>query len=77
MLILIQVVTVKLHLTRSVLLHYEGVITPHTFRYTWATNKIMSGENIKDVAEFMGDTEKTVRDNYEHLAPNYLAHMVD
>ena len=58
------------------LLHYEGV-TPHTFRHTWATNKIMAGENIKDVAEFMGDTEKTVRDNYEHLAPNYLAHMVN
>ena len=59
------------------LLHYEGVITPQTFRHTWATNKIMAGENIKDVAEFMGDTEKTVRDNYEHLAPNYLAQMDD
>ena len=59
------------------LLHYEGVITPHTFRYTWATNKIMAGNDIKGDAGVMGDTEKTVRDNYEHLAPNYLAHMVD
>ena len=58
------------------LLHFEGV-TPHTFRHTRATNKIMVGENIKDVAEFIGDTQKAVRDNYEHLAPNYLAHMVD
>ena len=45
--------------------------------HTWATNKIMAGANIKDVAEFMGDTEKPVRDNYEHLAPNYLPHMVN
>ena len=59
------------------LLHYEGVITPHTFRYTSATNKIMAGKDIKDVAEFMGDTEKTVRENCERLTPNYLAHMVD
>ena len=51
-----QAGTGKLHLTRSVLLHYEGVMTPHTFRYTWATNKIIAGKDIKDVAEFMGDT---------------------
>ena len=44
---------------------------------SWATNKIMAGENIKDVAEFMGDTEESVRRNYEHLDPEYLAHMVD
>ena len=37
----------------------------------------MAGNDIKDVAEFMGDTEKTVRENYEHLSPNYLARMVD
>tara|TARA_B100001564_G_scaffold350862_1_gene355902 strand:- start:109 stop:219 length:111 start_codon:yes stop_codon:yes gene_type:complete len=36
----------------------------------------MAGNDIKDVAEFMGDTEKTVRENYEHLAPNYLEDFV-
>ena len=53
----------------------EGV-TPHTFRHTWVTNQIMAGKDIKKVAEFMGDTEKTVRENYEHLAPNYLEDFV-
>lgn len=53
----------------------EGV-TPHTFRHTWATKQIMAGKDIKKVAEFMGDTEKTVRENYEHLAPNYLEDFV-
>jgi integrase len=38
-------------------------VTPHIFRHTWATNKIMTSANIKDVSEFMGDTEKTVRKN--------------
>ena len=72
-----KVTDVKSGLDRvNTILGIEGV-TPHTFRHTWATHKIMVGENIKDVAEFMGDTEKTVRDNYEHLAPNYLAHVVD
>jgi site-specific recombinase XerC len=37
----------------------------------------MAGKDIKDVAEFMGDTEESVRRNYEHLDPEYLAHMVD
>ena len=58
------------------ILGIEGV-SPHTFRHTWATNKIMAGEDIKDVAEFMGDTVESVRRNYEHLDPEYLAHMVD
>ena len=58
------------------ILGIEGV-SPHTFRHTWATNKIMAGEKIKDVAEFMGDTEESVRRNYEHLDPAFLAHMVD
>ena len=76
-LVMDKVTDVKSGLDRvNTMLGIEGV-TPHTFRHTWATNKIMAGVNIKDVAEFMGDTEKTVRDNYEHLAPNYLAHMVD
>jgi len=58
------------------ILGIEGV-SPHTFRHTWATNQIMAGKPIKKVAEFMGDTEETVRRNYEHLDPNYLADMVD
>ena len=57
------------------MLGIEGV-TPHTFRHTWATKKITAGFDIKKVAEFMGDTEATVRKNYEHLAPDFLADFV-
>lgn len=76
-LVMDKVTDVKSGLDRvNTMLGIEGV-TPRTFRHTWATNKIMAGENIKDVAKFMGDTEKTVRENYEHLVLNYLAHIVD
>ena len=75
-LVLDKVTDVKSGLDRvNQQLGIEGV-TPHTFRHTWATNQIMAGKDIKKVAEFMGDTEKTVRENYEHLAPNYLEDFV-
>jgi hypothetical protein len=32
----------------------------------------MKGIPIDKVAKFMGDTVKTVRENYEHLSPDYL-----
>ena len=75
-LVLDKVTDVKSGLDRvNAQLGIEGV-TPHTFRHTWATNQIMAGKDIKKVAEFMGDTEKTVRENYEHLAPDYLEDFV-
>lgn len=49
---------------------HEG--SAHTFRHSWATHKISNGISIEKVAKFMGDTEKTVRENYEHLSPDYL-----
>ena len=47
-------------------------LTPHVFRHTWATRAVMRGVPIEKVAMFLGDNIKTVRDNYEHLAPEYL-----
>jgi integrase len=47
-------------------------VSAHTFRHTWATHKVSKGIPIDKVAKFMGDTEKTVRENYEHLSPDYL-----
>ena len=44
----------------------------HTFRHSWATHKVMKGIPIDKVENFMGDTVKTVRENYEHLLPDYL-----
>ncbi len=54
----------------------EGV-TPHTFRHTWATHKIEDGKPIKKVADFLGDTEETVRKSYEHLSPDYLRDVIN
>ena len=45
---------------------------PHVFRHTWATRAITRGVSIEKVAKFMGDSVETVRNNYEHLAPDYL-----
>lgn len=53
------------------LLGIEGV-TPHTFRHTWATRAAEDGVPMKTIADFMGDTEETVRNNYLHLSPEYL-----
>lgn len=58
------------------LLGIDGV-TPHTFRHTWATRAAEDGVSMKVIADFMGDTEKTVRDNYLHLSPDYLRSAIN
>lgn len=52
-------------------LNIDG-LHPHVFRHTWATRAVTRGVALKKVAMYLGDSEKTVRDNYEHLSPNYL-----
>lgn len=51
--------------------------SPHTFRHTWATHAIEDGMPILKVAKFLGDTEETVRENYEHLSPDYLRDVIN
>jgi len=58
------------------LLGIEGV-TPHTFRHTWATRAAEDGIPMKDIADFMGDTEETVKKNYLHLSPDYLRSVIN
>tara|TARA_B100000925_G_scaffold158584_1_gene119093 strand:- start:212 stop:1315 length:1104 start_codon:yes stop_codon:yes gene_type:complete len=58
------------------LLGIEGV-TPHTFRHTWATRAAEDGVPMKTIADFMGDTEETVRKNYLHLSPDYLKEAIN
>lgn len=58
------------------LLGIKGVI-PHTFRHTWATRAAEDGVSMKVIADFMGDTEKTVRENYLHLSPDYLRSAIN
>ena len=50
---------------------------PHVFRHTWATRAVTRGVPIEKVAKFMGDTVETVRNNYEHLSPDYLNDVHD
>ena len=49
----------------------------HLFRHTWATHRAMEGKTIEKIAQFLGDTEETVRKNYIHLTPDYLEDVVD
>jgi len=58
------------------LLGIEGV-SPHTFRHTWATRAAEDGVPMKTIADFMGDTEETVRNNYLHLSPDYLKEAIN
>ena len=44
----------------------------HVFRHTWATRAVTRGVPLIKVALFLGDTVKTVEENYAHLQPNYL-----
>ena len=54
----------------------EGA-SPHTFRHTWATHAIEDGVPISKVAEFLGDSEETVKENYKHLQPDYLRDVIN
>lgn len=54
-----------------------GQLHAHLFRHTWATHRAMEGKTIEKIAQFLGDTEETVRKNYIHLTPDYLEDVVD
>lgn len=47
-------------------------VSAHVFRHTWATEAIESGVSLEHVAGVLGDTYKTVWDNYSHLRPEPL-----
>ena len=51
--------------------------SPHTFRHTWATHAAEDGIPMHTIAAFLGDTERTVQKNYQHLSPDYLRSAVD
>lgn len=52
-------------------------VTPHTLRHTWATRALQRGVSTHDVAEVLGDDERTVRKRYSHHAPNYLRDAIN
>ena len=47
------------------------------FCHTWATRAAEDGVPMKTIADFMGDTEETVKKNYLHLSPDYLKEAIN
>lgn len=47
-------------------------VTPHTLRHTSVTWRLLAGVQIRDVAEYVGMSEKMVRDTYGHHCPEHL-----
>jgi len=52
-------------------------LSAHVFRHTWASHSAEDGLDMKIIAAFLGDTMKTVEENYMHLSPDYLRQAVD
>jgi integrase len=52
-------------------------VTPHICRHTWACLAAQAGMPMFHIARMLGDTLKTVEDNYAHLAPDHLRHVAD
>ena len=59
-------------LTNLLMQHQIHYSSAHMFWHSWAMPRVKKGILIDKVAKFMGDTVKTVRENYEHLLPDYL-----
>jgi integrase len=49
--------------------------THHRFRHTFARLNLQNGVTIGDVAELLGDTEKTVREHYARWVPERQARL--
>jgi integrase len=52
-------------------------VTPHTLRHTAVTWRLLKGGKMWDVANYVGMSEKMVRDNYGHHAPDFLKEQRD
>jgi integrase len=52
-------------------------VTPHTLRHTAVTWRLLKGIKIWDVAHYVGMSEKMVRENYGHHAPDFLTEARD
>lgn len=52
-------------------------VTPHVLRHTAVTWRLLAGVKIWDVANYVGMSEKMVRDTYGHHAPDHLREARD
>ena len=49
--------------------------TPHRFRHTFARILLQRGVPVADVADLLGDDEKTVREHYARWVPERQARL--
>jgi integrase len=54
---------------------FEEPPTPHRFRHTFARILLQRGVPIADVADLLGDDEKTVREHYSRWVPERQARL--
>ncbi len=55
---------------------FEEVPTPHRFRHTFARILLQAWRpSLADVADRLGEDEKTVRDHYSRLVPERQARL--
>jgi integrase len=54
---------------------FEEPPTPHRFRHTFARTLLQRGVPVADVADLLGDDEKTVREHYSRWVPERQARL--
>jgi len=54
---------------------FEEPATPHRFRHTFARMLLEKGVPVADVADLLGDDEKTVREHYARWVPERQARL--
>lgn len=54
---------------------FEETPTPHRFRHTFARILLQRGVPVSDVADLLGDDEKTVREHYSRWVPERQARL--
>lgn len=54
---------------------FDETPTPHRFRHTFARILLQRGVPVADVADLLGDDEKTVREHYSRWVPERQARL--
>ena len=54
---------------------FEEPATPHRFRHTFARIRLQRCVPVADVADLLGDDEKTVREHYSRWVPERQARL--